>query len=64
MSLTTMQPKTVNEEWSLVNLDQVATPGRLCELDLRQRFLTLPDDVQRLQLMRLGFVPLDATIFP
>lgn len=54
----------VNEEWSSVNLDQAATARWLSDLDLREQFLTLPDYVQRLQLMRLGIVPLDATLLP
>lgn len=44
--------------------DQAATARWSCDLDLRDRFITLTDYLQRLQLMRLGIVPQDASILP
>ena len=47
-----------------MDCDLVATGRWLSDLDLRERFLTLPDYLQYLQLMRLGIVPVDAWICP
>mgnify|MGYP003393765021 CR=1 FL=1 len=44
--------------------DLAATGRWLSDLDLRDRFLTLTDYVQYLQLMRLGIVAGDPWICP
>lgn len=58
-----IQSLNAKVEWSSIDLVQAATARWLSDLDLRERFFTLPDYVQRLQLMRLGIVPMDATLF-
>ncbi|MBI5673482.1 MAG: hypothetical protein HZC50_09635 [Nitrospirae bacterium] len=58
-----IRPVSEIDEPDLLSVEHAATARWLCDLDLRQRFLTLPDYLQRVQLMRLGMVPLDATLF-
>jgi hypothetical protein len=64
MSDSINRSTNVIEKWNAVDLNETSPSRWLCDLDLHERFLTLPDYVQRLQLMRMGIVPLDATLFP
>ena len=62
--VTINQPALSIDELGPAGLDQAARARWLADLDLRERFVSLPDYAHRLQQMRLGLVPMDATILP
>lgn len=59
-----IRPVSEINELDLLRVEHAATARWLCDLDLRNRFLTLRDYLQRVQLMRMGMAPLDATLYP
>ncbi|MDR4470098.1 MAG: hypothetical protein MRJ68_17655 [Nitrospira sp.] len=64
MAMNLNQLVLTSGEWSPADVAQAAAARWSCDLDLHDRFLTLTDYLQQLQLMRLGLVPVDATLLP
>ena len=64
MTMNFTQPVLITGEWSPADVAQTAAARWSCDLDLRDQLLTPADYLQRLQLMRLGLVPVDATLLP